>query len=197
MFRSLALRCRWMSLTLGRNPLVRTSDRLEALAILLVFAVALIAIPFAAQAGDHAYDARMQVIDEQMRTINQIDATALGGNSFSAGRYSRPGPVRVQWNDGTQSRTALVSSPTPVTAGDTVTVWTNAAGAVVSAPETPQQARAIASGRAWTVWVSTVAFAALAAGAARFGLDRMRARSWERELQILAHNDDGWADQNS
>ncbi len=197
MMRSFALRCRWLCLALGRNPLVRATDRLEALAVLVVFAVALIAIPFASQAGDDAYDARLQVIDQQMRTTNHIAATAVGGTAMAAGRYNRPGPVRVQWKDGTETRTALVSNPTPVAAGDTVTVWTNSAGEVVSAPETPQQARAIASGRAWTVWGSTVAFVALGAAAARFGLDRLRAQSWERELLLLAHNDDGWADQNS
>jgi hypothetical protein len=38
-----------------------------------------------------------------------------------------------------------------------------------------------------------VAFSVLSALAFRRALDRVRARAWERELLVLAHNDDGWA----
>lgn len=192
-----ALRCRWLSHALTRNPLARASDRIEALAVLMVFVMAVLAIPFASAAGDDAYDARMRLIDEQTRTRHSVEAVALTGTTPTPGRYTRPGPVRAQWREGTQDRSETVHSPTPVQQGETVTVWLDSSGRVVPAPDTPKVAKAVAAGRSWTVWLGTVGATVLLACASRYGLDRLRARSWERELQVLAHNDDGWADRHS
>ncbi len=43
------------------------------------------------------------------------------------------------------------------------------------------------------VWLGAVALSVLIAYLVRRLLDRMRANAWERELRLLAHNDDGWA----
>jgi len=194
---ALSLRCRWLVRALSRNPLVRASDRAEALVSLMVVVVAALAIPFASSAGDDAYDARMRIIDEQLRTRHSVEAVVVGVTNATVGRYSRPGPVRAQWREGTQVRSAMVSSATVVNPGAAVSVWLDDAGNVVSPPDTPQVARSIAAARAWTLWVGIVSTAVLIAVASRRVLDRQRARSWERELLVLAHNDDGWADRHS
>jgi Trk-type K+ transport system membrane component len=193
----IALRCRWLLRALGRSPLVRATDRIEALAALMVAVVAVLAVPFASQASDDTYDAQMKIIDEQVRTRHSVEAVAVSGSNTTPGRYNRPGPVRAQWREGTQERTEMVNSPTIVNEGATLTVWLDNTGTVVPPPDTPQLARSIAAGRAWTVWLGTVAVTALLAYATKRGLDRLRALSWERELQLLAHNDDGWADRHT
>jgi hypothetical protein len=43
-------RC-WIIRAVGRNPLVRTSDRVEALILILVFATALVVTPVAGTIG--------------------------------------------------------------------------------------------------------------------------------------------------
>lgn len=182
---------------LGRNPLVRFSDRIEAFAVLMVFVVAALAVPFASQAGDNAYNARMRIVDEQLRTRHSIEAVAVSNATPTPGRYNRPGPVRAEWREGSEVRSEMVNTPTPVSPGATVTVWLDNTGTVVAPPDTPQVARAVAAGRAWTLWLGTVVGAVLVAYASRRILDRSRARSWERELLVLAHNDDGWADRHS
>ena len=48
---SFAQHFRWQLRALGFNPLIRASDRLEALAVLSVLATAIFALPVAAQAG--------------------------------------------------------------------------------------------------------------------------------------------------
>lgn len=189
--------CRWLRGTLRPNPLVRLSDRVEALVVLMVFVVAAFAIPVASQAGDDAYAARMQIIDEQLRTRHSVEATATSSSGVTTGRYTRPGPVRAEWREGSTTRSEMVNSPTPVNPGATVTVWLDDAGKVVAPPDTPQVARSIAAGRTWSLWLGTVGVALLFALATRRLLDRARSRSWERELLVLAHNDDGWADRHS
>jgi Trk-type K+ transport system membrane component len=193
---ALSLRCRWVLRALGQNPLVRASDRTEALAVLMVLVVMVLAIPFASQTSNNTYDARMRIIDEQLRTRHSVEAVVVG-TTASVGRYSRPGPVRAEWREGDQVRSAMVSNATVVSPGAAVLVWLDNAGNVVSPPETPQVARSIAAARAWTLWVGIVGAAVLIAFASRRALDRHRARSWERELLVLAHNDDGWADRHS
>ncbi|WP_199255095.1 Rv1733c family protein [Mycolicibacterium mengxianglii] len=195
-------RCRWVLRALGRrNPLIRTSDRLEALAIVMVFVVALLAIPFASQAGDNAYDAHMRLIDEQLRTRHSVEAVVVPAADSSvtpvAGRYTRTGPTRAQWREGDEVRTEVVPNPTAAAKGEPVTVWLDSTGKVVAAPDTPQTASAVAAGRSWTVWSAAVVLAVLMVWALRKGLDRFRATSWERELQLLARNDDGWANRHT
>lgn len=193
---SFVLRCRWLLRALSRNPLVRASDRTEALAVLMVFVVAVLAIPYASQAGDDVYDARMRIIDEQLRTRHSVEAVVVG-TTVTAGRYNRPGPVRAEWREGTQVRSAMVSNATVVSPGAAVSVWLDSAGNVVAAPETPQVARSVAAARAWTLWIGITAAAVLILFASRRILDRRRAQCWERELLVLAHNDDGWADRHN
>lgn len=195
---SFVSRTRWFLRALGRSPLLRTSDRMEALAILMVFVVALLAIPFASQAGDNTYDARMRIIDEQMRTRHSVEAVAVANSGAATpGRYNRPGPVRAEWREGTEVRSEMINSPVAIRKGDTLTVWLDTTGKVVPPPETPQVASSIAAGRTWTVWLGAVGLTVVLACAARWTLDRARARSWERELLLLTHNDDGWANRHT
>ena len=109
---------------------------------------------------------------------------------------NNPAFVRVEWQDGTQVRTAEVVSPETVTAGAAVTIWLDNNGKVVSAPLTETDAKVSAVGVAWTVWITCMVFGVLAALLVRRGLDRLRLRAWERELVLLAHNDDGWANRH-
>lgn len=163
----------------------------------MVLLAAVLAVPVASQISDDTYDARMLIIDEQLRTRHSVEAVAVSTSNVAQGRNTRPGPVRAEWREGSQTRSEMVNSPTPVNPGATVTVWLDHAGNVAAPPETPQVARSIAAARAWTLWLGTVAVAVLIAYASRRVLDRSRARSWERELLVLAHNDDGWADRHS
>jgi hypothetical protein len=103
----------------------------------------------------------------------------------------------VQWTEGTRVRTEQITSPSMAKTGDSLTIWLNDAGKVVAAPLTVADAKLSAGVATGTVWGALVVFAALAAFLIRRGLDRSRYRSWERELHLLAYNDDGWANRNT
>jgi hypothetical protein len=193
---SFARSVRWQLRALGFNPLIRTSDRIEALAVLAVLVTAFFAIPFAAQAGTQVYDAGVHTADEQAHSRHSVEAVAVDGSISMPADFESSAYVRAQWHEGARVRTEQVLTPATLKAGDPLKIWLDDTGRVVAAPLTLDDARMNAVGVVGTVWVSIVACSALLAFAIRRGLDRSRARYWERELHLMAHNDDGWANRS-
>jgi hypothetical protein len=193
---SFARSFRWHLRALGFNPLIRTSDRLEALAVLAVLITTFFAIPFAAQAGTQIYDTGVRTANEQAHSRHSVEAVAVDGSVSMPADFESSAYVRAQWHEGARVRTEQVLTPATLKAGDPLKIWLDDTGRVVAAPLTVDDAKMNALGATGTVWVTIVACSALLAFAIRCGLDRSRARSWERELHLMAHNDDGWANRN-
>ncbi|MDT5290007.1 MAG: hypothetical protein QOF88_4896 [Mycobacterium sp.] len=195
---SFAERVRWYVHALGVNPLIRITDRLEALAVLAALMSALIAIPAAAQAGNLVYESAAHTADEQAHDRHAVQALVVEGSRRmptdpEGPAADGPASVRAQWRDGTHMRTEQITSPSMAKAGESLTIWLDGTGKVVAAPMTADDAGLSVAVAAGTVWIAIVACAALAAFLIRRGLDRSRDHAWERELHLLAHNDDGWA----
>lgn len=194
---SFARYLRWHLRALGFNPLIRASDRLEALAALAVLATALFAIPLATQAGSQVYETGARTANEQAHSRHSVEAVAVEGRSSAQADFYTPAYVRAQWREGSRVRTERVISESPIQSGDPMKIWLDDAGKVVAAPLTTADAELSAIGAGGTVWVVIVTFTALVAFGIRRGLDRSRDRAWERELHLLAHNDDGWANRRT
>ena len=60
---------------LGRDPLVRTTDRIEALVLVLAVVVSLLAAPIAAAIGTAVYDTSRRTYAEQAHTRHTVAAT--------------------------------------------------------------------------------------------------------------------------
>ncbi len=181
----------------GSNPLIRLSDRLEALAVLAVFCTALIAFPVAAHAGSWMYSTAVSTAEEQESESPSRRSPSGRGQRRPVGRLDNPAYVRVQWRDGAQWRTEGVIAPAALKPGESLTIWLDDSGKVVAAPQTTEDAELSAAVAAVTVWTSLVAASALLAFVIRRALDRSRDRSWERELLLLSQNDDGWANRRT
>lgn len=169
------------------------TDRVEAIAILAVLATALFVVPTAAQSGANVYAAHMRAITEQTRSQHQVDAEVIHGTVQEAQGFSTGLPVVVQWREGAQTRTARATFPAPTSTGQRVVIWLDHQGKVVDVAKHQADAQLSAFGRFAGVWLGAVASSMLIAFLIRRWLDRMRANAWERELQLFAHNDDGWA----
>jgi hypothetical protein len=193
---SFARACRRHLRALGFNPLIRTSDRLEALAILAVLATAIFAVPISTLAGNLMYDVGARTAVEQAQSRHSVEATVVVSSAALPMDFDNPNYVRAQWREGTQERTEQVITPGTPSVGDSVTVWLDDAGKVVAAPQTTEDAQLSAIIVAVSVWTAIVSAAALIAFFIRRALDLSRARSWDRELRLLAHNDDGWANRH-
>lgn len=181
---------------LSSNPLVRTSDRLEAPVTLVVLGIALVAVSVAAQAGSLLYDAGVRTAEEQKKSRHPIEAVTVEASASLSADLDNPAYVRVQWRQGQQVRTAGVITPMATKAGEALTIWLDDTGKVVAAPQTTEDVRLSAAVAAVTVWLTLVAGGVLLAWVIRRALDRSRDRSWERELFLLTRNDDGWADRH-
>ncbi|WP_019971199.1 hypothetical protein [Mycobacterium sp. 141] len=169
------------------------TDRVEAIAMLTVLATALLVVPTAAQSGADRYAAQMRTIAEQTRSQHQVDAVVTQGRVQGAQPYSADLPSVVQWREGSQIRTGRATFSTSTSTGQRVVIWLDNQGKVVAAPRHKADAQLSAFVQAAGVWLGAVTLSVLIAYLVRRLLDRIRANAWERELQLLAHNDDGWA----
>ena len=185
----------WYLRAFGVNPLVRAVDRLEALAVVGVLATALFAIPAAVSAGALVHDSGMRTAAEQAQSRHSVQATVVEGIGLPTD-LDTPAYVQAQWREGQQTRTESVVGPATIKAGDQMTIWLDRSGKVVAAPLTTSDAEFNSMAAAVTLWVSIVMCSVLAAYLVRRVLDRSRDRLWEREIRLLAHNDDGWANRH-
>lgn len=191
-----AANVRWYRRALGGNRLVRFVDRLEALAVLCVLLTALAVIPVAIAVGGIAYDAGMRTAEAEAKSRHSVRALVVEGIGLPTD-LDTPAYVRVQWADGAQTRTDRVVAPATVAPGDHMTVWLDEKNRVVAAPRKSVDVEINAIAVAVTIWVTVVTGGALAAFGVRRGLDRFRDRAWDRELRLMAYNDDGWADRHT
>lgn len=187
---------------LGFNPLIRSTDRLEALAVLGALLIALIAIPAAAQAGDLVYASSAHTADLQAHDRHPVQATVVDGggrmpSDVESAASGGPTSVKAQWHEGTRLRTEQITTTSLAKAGEPLTIWLDNTGKVVAAPLTADDAELSAAIATGTVWIAIVAFGALAVFLIRRGLDRSRDRAWDSALHLLAHNDDGWANRHA
>lgn len=183
---------RWYRHALGFNPLVRAVDRIEALVVLGILVTALFAIPAAMSAGALVRDTGMRTAEEQSHSRHSVQAVVVKGIGLPTD-LDTPAYVQAQWTEDEQSRTESVVGPATIKAGDRMTIWLDTSGKVVAAPMTTSDAELNGIAVAVTLWISIVMAGVVTAYLVRRGLDRSRYRSWERELHLMAHNDDGWA----
>lgn len=190
---SFALNIRWNVRALKRNPIVRATDRLEALSFLALFIMALLAIPVAVHVADQAFTSTMRFVDDESQSRHSVQATVVQGSSGLPTDFGTPLYAQVQWRESGQDRTERIATTGTLAAGAETTVWLDEAGKIVTAPLKPADASINATSAGWSVWLLSVVLCGLVGFVIRKGLDRSRARSWDRALQLMAHNDDGWA----
>ena len=61
----------------GRNPLIRLSDRVEALVLVFAVVVSVLAAPMAAAVGTAVYDSRSTFYAEQAQNRRTVTATVI------------------------------------------------------------------------------------------------------------------------
>ena len=90
-------RC-WIIRALGRNPLVRFSDRVEAVVLVLVFATALVVTPVAGAIGTAVYEARARLYAEQAQTRHTVAATAIEDSTVIVEQDDEAFRVHARWH---------------------------------------------------------------------------------------------------
>ena len=181
----------WFTRFFGRNPLVRNSDRIEALMLILGIALVLVTAPIAGAVGTAVYSSRAAVYEQQVRTRHTVAATVLADSTSTVRPYTVSFDVRARWQDrGVQHETVL-GWDRPAKAGERLSIWVNDRGDYTGPPARPERAVSDAIVVGALLWLSVITMVAAAIGLARFRLDRRRHAQWDRGLRGLVGDDGG------
>jgi hypothetical protein len=174
-------RCWWLVRAFCRNPLIRGSDRVEALIVGFVIVVSLVVVPVAGAVGTAVYDARHQLYAHEAQTRHPAAATVIGDSATHPPDSGNAVPAR---------RTAALAGKA-AKADEASKVWVDNDGNQVD-PPTPTSHAAADGIRAAAAILLSVVVAATLVAVAHSRLSRMRDAQWERDLRCgLANEDDG------
>ena len=186
---------RWPKLRVfGTNPLIRISDRIEAIVIVTAVAFSLLAAPVAGAIGTTVHDARSRVYAEEAHTRRPIRAviTKIGHSTSVAHPYSNTTTVQARWNAEGIQQIDTLSVKRAVAVGDQIDIWVNDRGERVAPPAPGSQAAVDAVRVAIFLWLMATGAAAALVAAVRWRINRRHDIDWEREIAGLA--DKRWAD---
>jgi hypothetical protein len=176
---------------LGRDPLVRTIDRVEALMLVLSVVVSLLCAPIAAAVGTAVYDANRQLYAEQAQNRRSVPAIVTGDPASQQVMRGIAFTAPARWSMAGGERTGTVKAPSTAKTGDMIEIWLDDDGAVVPAPTPTTRAAVDAMGAAVAIWVSVIAAAAALFTITRAFCDRIRFTGWQHELDSLVGHGDG------
>ena len=173
----------------GRNPLVRTSDRIEVAVMALAIVLSLAVMPFAGAIGSAIHDEHSQRYAAERLERHRVPAPATddqaqgpkGPNAVIEARL-RPGDVEnagaYMWNS------RVKDGPNP-------DIWVDRNGRQVAPPPPTWQAGVDAVVATVGFWLSATAVTALLVALVRSGLKHTRYTGWNRDMANLVHDDGG------
>ncbi len=153
---------KWSIALFGRNPLVRTSDWVEAVVVVLTVFVSLLAVPIACAVGTAVHDSHQQFYAEQVQTRHRVTATVTDDNVAQQGSPTNMNTVRDQWRAGGNSDGSTA---------DKLTSTTRPAVDAVRA--------------AVVTWLMVATAAAVPFAVTRIILGRVRNKAWQRGIDNL------------
>ena len=172
-----------------RNPLVRTSDRVELFFVAVAVLVVLVATACAGARGTAVHDARSQVYLAETQTRHAVTGAAVKGTTTVLGFDRKPvTSVNARWQVDGVEHVDHFTIRGSVKAGDPMVVWLDQDGNRVDAPTPTSQAGMDAVVAALAVWQTVVFTETGLICLARSGFNRRRMRGWDRDLRSLVHN---------
>lgn len=182
----------WRLVRVGRSPLARGCDRVEAGAAILAVVVALLALPIVASAGSETYARSVQEARQEASAVHRSTATLLADAPArphgDEGWTAPAARVRAHWvtPDGAD-RTGIVSAEYETPRGTEVTIWLDDRGEPTAEPMTSGDAAARGVGTALGLWLVTLAGLAGALWLLHQALERLRYARWSREWDRFGH----------
>lgn len=167
----------------GRNPLIRKTDRVEALILVFAVAMSLIAVPIGAAVGTAVHDSRSRLYAEQIQTRRPVTATVTGESHPRRNLDSPTVRVPARWFVAGTERTGDVTAPLKAKTGDEIEIWVDDDGLPVARPLNTARNDALVFAVA-TWWAVSLLAVALFARA-RITLDRLRYDRWQQSFDRL------------
>ena len=144
----------WLRRLVVRNPLVRASDRIEAAAIFVGIASAVLVVPFAGALGTAIYDNRVHAFTAERLAVHEVEATATQDSSVTRLPYQSSVLTPLQWQFAGHTHTDIVSTPEDMEVGEKTSIWVDAAGDRVERPPSDLDAAIEAVMAAFGIWVA-------------------------------------------
>lgn len=166
----------------GRNPLLRRTDRIEALVLLVALVVTLIAVPVAGVVGAVTYEARDRVYTREAHERHRVTARVVDARVEDLGLTV----VQAKWPGPTGERGGPLELAERAEAGGTVEIWVDRNGDPVVAPTPTWLAAGEAVGVAVVTALAAIMVMAALVAVVRSRLDRARDALWERDLELFA-----------
>jgi hypothetical protein len=171
----------------GRNPLVRTSDRVEVAVIALAVLASLIVMPFAGAIGTAVHDEHAQIYATHQHDRHQVPAPA----DKAAAPTGPAAVLQARWRAGDVESADALDWTTPTKDAAGADIWVDNNGRHVGPPAPSWQAGADAVVAAVGFWLAATAVLALLVALVRRGLRHARFNAWNRDIAILVHDDGG------
>lgn len=180
---------RWLVRALGHNPLVRGSDRAEAVITALLAIVLILFIPVAGAVGTSVHDSQMTYLTNAQATRHQVTAEISGDSTAPIDPYETGSLTPLRWTVDGQVHETVVRTEDERVRGGVMTIWVDDRGERVPAPPTPDDAALAAVVAAVSVWVGAAAVTAAVLGLLRHQLNRRRYAAWERAFHDVVGGD--------
>jgi hypothetical protein len=179
------LRSSWWLRLLGHHPLVRGSDRLEAIVVALVAVAVVLVTPVAGAVGTAVHERRVTVYEQQVATQHEVSAVVTADSMPLLDPYAVGALTPLRWTiDGVVHTDAVRSSAT-LKQGGRMSIRVDDHGALVQEPPGPWQPVVDAVCAALSTWLGGVVVAVTLLLVVRARLDKRRRAEWERELEDL------------
>jgi hypothetical protein len=169
----------------SRDPLVRTSDRIEAAVVTLAAVVVVIAAACAGALAMMVHDARAQMYIEQAKTRHPVVAIAVEDSKKTIAAETTASTVYARWQTNATDHAATLSWDEDVKAGDRLQIWVSADGNRVGQPSPISRAVTDAVSVAIVAWLSVVLAIAGMVSAVRAYASATRDAQWERGIRCL------------
>ena len=175
----------------SRNPLVRTSDRIEAAVTTLAGLLVVVAAACAGVLGTMIHDAETQNYLEQARTRHAVVANAVDDSKPVGSPETTAFTVHARWQLNGIDHAAVIAWEYAVKAGDPLQIWVDGDGNRVDQPTPIARADIDALTVAVVGWSIVALAAALVVATVRAHVNGMRDAQWELEIRSLVEDDGG------
>ena len=187
---TIGLRSPWWVRALGRgNPLVRPSDRIEAVVLVAAVMLTVLVLPIAGAVGTNHYEQRSRVYAEEAQARHQVLATATGDGQIVPQLRSLSFAAEATWSEAGKTQRALVPWNGRAKVGDQQTIWVDNQGGYAGPPGSSSRATGEAVVVALAVWLGVAEASAASVYLIRRRLNHRRYAQWEREINASHFND--------
>jgi|SRR5580693_17656 hypothetical protein len=175
----------------SRNPLMRTSDRIEAAVATLAGLLVVVAAACAGVIGTMIHDTETQNYLEQARTRHALVANAVDDSKPAASPETTVSTVLARWQVNGVDHADSLGWGYTVKAGDPLQIWVDDDGNRVDQPTPIARAAMDALTAAVVGWSIMALAAAQVVATVRAHIHRMRDAQWEREIRSLVEDNGG------